>query len=59
MDKKTALDHPLWNANENIGSSDANSNSEPPKSNVEKLESQMHDLSFMLVDELSVPENCP
>ncbi|XP_074564236.1 uncharacterized protein LOC141820785 [Curcuma longa] len=60
VDKKTALDpHPLWNANENIGSSDANSNSEPPKSNVEKLESQMHDLSFMLVDELSVPENCP
>ncbi|KAG6509092.1 hypothetical protein ZIOFF_034483 [Zingiber officinale] len=32
--RSTALDpHSLWNANENIGSSDANSNSEPPKSN--------------------------
>lgn len=55
MDKKTALDpHSiLWNANENI---DANSNSEHAKSNVERLVLQMHDLSFMLADELSIPE---
>ncbi|KAG6529823.1 uncharacterized protein LOC122042761 [Zingiber officinale] len=58
VDKKTALDpHSiLWNGNENIGSLDANSNSEHAKSNVEMLVSQMHDLSFMLADELSIPE---
>ncbi|KAL6661328.1 hypothetical protein ACP70R_000712 [Stipagrostis hirtigluma subsp. patula] len=39
-----------------IHDNNTNSKSEPVNSNVEKLLSRMHDLSFMLKDELSVPD---
>ncbi|XP_009399591.2 uncharacterized protein LOC103983954 isoform X1 [Musa acuminata AAA Group] len=58
MDQKTAADphSMMWETKGTIESSNANSILEPAKSDVEKSSSHIPDLSFMLVDELSIPD---
>ncbi|WOL13861.1 hypothetical protein Cni_G22641 [Canna indica] len=58
VDHETAMDpySMMWDIKATSESSNANANSKSEKSDVEKLTSQMPDLSFMLAEELSVPE---
>ncbi|RZR73881.1 hypothetical protein BHM03_00029229 [Ensete ventricosum] len=58
MDQKTATDphSKMWEMKRTVESSNANPILESAKSDVEKSSSQIPDLSFMLVDELSIPE---